>query len=175
VRAVLSWLQARAENVAVGLLTVMFLAFVVQIASRYVFNAPMGWTLELCLTTWLWVVLWGAAFCLDNKDHVSFDIFYLSGSAKVRRVFAIVSALAIAGALIASLPATIDYITFYKIKKSATLHIRLDYVFSIYGAFAVAVIVRYLWRAVSILRGASPDEVTVGHDTLIAGEEIHRP
>ena len=35
------WLQARADDVAVGLLTAMFLAFILQITSRYVFNAPL--------------------------------------------------------------------------------------------------------------------------------------
>ena len=42
---------------------------------------------------------------------------------------------------------TWDYITFYKIKKSATLKIRLDYVFSIYGIFLGAIILRYAWEA----------------------------
>jgi hypothetical protein len=35
---------------------------------------------------------------------------------------------------------------------------RLDYVFSIYAVFAVAIVVRSLLRAVAILRGASPDD-----------------
>lgn len=157
----LRWLQARADNVAVILLTVMFLAFVLQIVSRYVFDSPIGWTLELCLTTWLWVVFWGSAFCLDDRDHVRFDIVYLAGSARVRRGFALVSALAIVVGFAAALPATIDYITFYKIKKSAVLHIRLDYVFSVYAVFAVAVIVRYALRALAAARGRlaeAPDQ-----------------
>ena len=57
-QAALRWLHARAENVAVGLLAVMFLSFMLQIVSRYVFKSPIGWTLELCLTMWLW--LYGA-------------------------------------------------------------------------------------------------------------------
>lgn len=48
--AVRLWLQRRADDVAVGLLTAMFLAFVLQITARYVFNYPLTWTLELCLT-----------------------------------------------------------------------------------------------------------------------------
>ena len=53
-----------------GLLTAMFVSFIVQIASRYVFNYPVDWTLELCLTTWLWVVFWEAAFLLDQMGIV---------------------------------------------------------------------------------------------------------
>lgn len=166
----LAWLRRRADNVAVALLTAMFATFIVQIVSRYVLNAPVGWTVEVCLTAWLWVVFWNAAFCLDDRDHVKFDILYQAASPRVRRVLAIVSAVGIIVGLLASLPATFDYVTFYKIKKSATLHLRMDYVFSIYGAFAVAVILRYLWRIVRILRGRSPDEAEPGHDALIEGE-----
>ena len=160
---VLKWLQARAENVAVGLLTVMFLAFIIQIVSRYVFNHPLGWTLELCLTLWLRVVFWGTAFCVRDREHVKFDILYLSAPLKLRRLFALVSAVAIVAGLVAALPATLDYITFYKIKKSATLRIRLDVVFSIYGIFAVAIIVRYALRAIAFARGADPAD----HDEVI--------
>jgi C4-dicarboxylate transporter DctQ subunit len=157
VPAALRWLKARASDVAVGLLTVMFLAFVLQIVSRYVLNHPVGWTVELCLTMWLWLVFWGSAFCLDDRDHVRFDMLYLAGGARMRRVLAMVSALAILAGLLAALPATLDYITFYKIKKSATLRIRLDYVFSVYAIFAAAIIARYALRLVGLIRGRSPD------------------
>jgi TRAP-type C4-dicarboxylate transport system permease small subunit len=162
-RAIRAWLHARAENIAVALLSVMFLAFIIQIVSRYVLNSPMGWTLELCLTMWLWVVFWGTAFCVRDREHVKFDIFYLAAPARLRRGFALVSALAIVVAMLAALPATLDFITFYKIKKSATLRIRLDYVFSIYAIFAGAIILRYAWRAVAFIRGADPAD----HDDVI--------
>ena len=175
-----AFLRARADNVAAALLAAMFATFIIQIISRYVVlrvfpSVDIGWTLELCLTLWLWVVLWGAAFCLDDHDHVRFDILYQSSSLPVRRVMAFVAAVIIVVAMAVSFLPTLDYITFYKIKKSAVLKIRLDYVFSIYAAFAAAIIVRYGWRAVSILRGRSPDATPPGHDDLIEGEEVHRP
>lgn len=145
---------------AVGLLAVMFLSFMLQIISRYVFNNPIGWTLELCLTMWLWLVFWTSAFCLDDRDHVRFDMLYLMANRRLRRIFALVTAVAIAGGILAALPATLDYITFYKIKKSATLRIRLDIVFSVYAIFAVAIIARYGLRAWSLARGRDPDDET---------------
>lgn len=160
--ALLRWLRARADNVAVGLLTAMFLAFILQIAARYVFNYPIGWTLELCLTTWLWLVFWEGAFILTDHDHVRFDLFYLMWGSRARRRLASIAAIAILVAFVASLPATYGYISFYKIKHSATLDLRLDYVFSIYGVFAVAVIVRYALRLWRILRGADPETLDGG-------------
>lgn len=150
---VAGFLKARAENVAVALMTAMFATFILQIGARYLFNAPLGWTLELCLTLWLWVVFWGAAFCLDDRDHVKFDLFYSAGSARARRVMAAVSAIAIVAGFVAAMPATFDYITFYKIKKSTVMRIRLDVVFSVYGVFALAIVAHYLLRLYLIARG----------------------
>ena len=152
-RAAIAWLRARADNVAVGLLTAMFVAFVLQIVARYVFNFPIGWTLEACLTTWLWVVFWEAAFILDDRDHVKFDLLYHATRGGLRRTLAIGAALAIVAGFVAALPATIEYIRFYRIKSSSTLHVRLDYVFSVYGVFAIAVIVRYAIRLWRLARG----------------------
>ena len=152
----LRWLRARADNVAVALLTAMFVTFLVQILARYVFNYPVGWTLELCLTTWLWLVFWESAFLLRDGDHVRFDMLYLMAGKRLRRSLAMVAAAGILVGFAAALPANLDYISFYKIKKSATLRIRLDYVFSIYGAFAVAVVLRYGLRLWQLARGADP-------------------
>jgi len=162
VRNALRRLREVADRVAVGLLTAMFLAFVVQVVARYVFNHPFGWTLEACLTTWLWLVFWASAFVLDDGDHVKFDMFHHTAGRRVQRAFALVSALAIIAGFVASLPATLDYITFYKIKSSATLGLRLDVVFSVYALFAVATIVRYGWRAWRLARGQELDGIDGG-------------
>jgi TRAP-type C4-dicarboxylate transport system permease small subunit len=158
-KAALRWLRARADNVAVGLLTAMFLSFVLQIFSRYVINQPLGWTLEACLLTWLWTVFWGAAFLLEDKDHVKFDILYTSAGPRLRRFFALLSALAIVAAFSAALPATADFIAFMKIEKTSLLGIRFDHVFSVYLIFAVAIIGRYIIRTFLALSGRNFDQV----------------
>jgi TRAP-type C4-dicarboxylate transport system permease small subunit len=139
------------------MLGALFVVFLIQILSRYVFNAPALWTLEACLTLWLWVVFWGGAFVLQEKDHVRFDVLYVAVGRDLRRVFAMVSAVAIGGGMLAALPATWSYITFYQIKRSAVLGIRLDIVFSIYGIFAAMLVIRYFWRAILVARGADPE------------------
>ena len=63
-------------------MVIMFASFIIQIATRYVFNAPTEWTYEVILITWLWAVFWGAAFLLEDKDHVKFDIIYNMGGEK---------------------------------------------------------------------------------------------
>jgi len=157
--AFVQWLRARVENVAAFLLAAMFLSFMLQIISRYVLNISVIWTTEACLTTWLWVVFLGSAFLLEERDQVKFDLIYGICSLPVQRVLALVSAVAISLGFLAALPATLDYITFYKIKSSSTLGIRLDVVFSVYGIFAVAIIIHYGVRAWRLINGVSPHDL----------------
>lgn len=146
------FLQRGAEGVAAAILAAMFLTFVLQIFSRYVLNNPLGWTVELCLTLWIWLIFWGSAFIVKEQGHVSFDIVYWMAPNKLRQVLATISALAIVIALGISVLPTWDYIDFMKIKKSPTLHIPMRTVFSIYALFLVAIVARYLWRVIHIWR-----------------------
>ncbi|MGE0230638.1 MAG: TRAP transporter small permease [Flavobacteriaceae bacterium] len=140
----------RAENILALLLAVMFLAFLAQILFRYVLNLPIGWTSELTVIMWLWLVLWGAALVLREDEEIRFDLVYGSVRQSARRWMAVIAALALIALYGLSLPAVVDYVTFMKVQKSAYMKIRFDYLFSIYIIFAVAVLVRYgwiLWRA----------------------------
>lgn len=154
-RAILHFLVKRAEDVMVALMAVMFAAFIVQIASRYLFNAPIEWTHEVILISWLWAVFWGSAFLLKDSDHVKFDVLYNLGAEKTRRALSLVAALALAIGLLASLPATYDFISFKAIRSSDILNIRLDLVFGVYLIFLVATIIHYALRAWRLLRGDS--------------------
>jgi C4-dicarboxylate transporter, DctQ subunit len=156
------------EGAAAFMLAALFAVFLVQIAARYLFNVPMGWTVEVCLTLWLWLVFWGGAFCLRPSDHIRFDVLYLSVSRPTQRVFGALAALLIVVAFVVSFLPTVDYVWFYKIKRSNTLGIRLHYVFSIYLLFMIVIIARYGNVLLRFLRGKQDveGEVTayVHHD-----------
>ena len=145
-----------AELVLAMLLAVMFVAFIVQIVFRYVFNFPIGWTSELTVITWLWLVLWGAAFVVTEAEEIRFDLIYGAVGARSRRIMAIVTAVALLVLYGMSLPAVVDYVTFMKVQSTAYLKIRFDWLFSIYVIFAVAVLVRYAWILWWALRGRGP-------------------
>jgi C4-dicarboxylate transporter, DctQ subunit len=157
VQRILAGLRHGADAMAAAMLAAMFAVFIAQIAARYIFNLPVGWTVEVCLTLWLWLVLWGSAFCLSDRDHVKFDLVYQAASPRLRRVFAAVSALAIVVGLAVALPASWDYVDFYKIKRSATLRIPLKWIFIIYILFSAGLILRYAWGLFTILRDPDRD------------------
>jgi TRAP-type C4-dicarboxylate transport system permease small subunit len=157
-RALAGWLRRRAENVAAAMLAVMFSAFVVQIVFRYFFNFPIGWTSELTVIMWLWLVLWGAAFVLKENEEIRFDLLSGAAGRRTRIAMGITAGAAIVILYGISLPATYDYVTFMKVEKSSYLKIRMDWLFSIYLIFAIAVIARYLWLLAHFLRGKEPGE-----------------
>jgi TRAP-type C4-dicarboxylate transport system permease small subunit len=155
-RSLGAWLHRRAENIAAGLLAVMFAAFIIQIVFRYVFNFPVGWTSELTVVMWLWMVLWGSAFVLREKEEIRFDLLYSSAPRRVRIAMAAVFAVAIVALYGASLKPSFDYVSFMKVEKSSYLKIRMDWLYSIYLVFLVAVIARYLWLLLRLVRGKEP-------------------
>ena len=147
------WLKRRANDVAVGLMGLMFISFLVQIAFRYVLNQPLGWTEEVTVLCWVWVVLWCAAFVLSNNDEIRFDIVYTLVPPRVRRLFTAVSSIAFVVLLLMSLPASWSYVAFMKREHTAYLHLRLDAMYSIYVIFVLACIVKQARIALRAITG----------------------
>lgn len=155
------WIRRRAENVVAALLAIMFVAFIVQIVFRYFFNLPVGWSSELSVIAWLYMVLLGSAFWLKEGEEIRFDLISGALGPRGRRVVAFIVATAAVVLFGMALPATVKYVAFMKVESSSYLKIRLDLLYSVYVVFAVAVIVRYAWLAWAALRGEAEDEVDV--------------
>ena len=165
----LAAVRAVLDGVAALMMAALFATFVLQVTVRYTARlswvsdavplldpARYGWTLELCLALWVWIVFWGAAFVVRDSDHVSFDILKDGVRPGLRRWFTIVGCLAVALALALSLEPTWDKFRILRVKRTATLAglfgdwIRMRDVYSVYALFLIAVPLRLLfeaWRA----------------------------
>ena len=116
------------------------------------------------MITWLYLVLWGSAFVLKESEEIRFDLVYSAAGRHVRLVMGIIFGTSIVILYGAALPATVAYVSFMKVERTSYLKIRMDWLFSIYVIFAVAVIVRYLWLLSQLLRGrdsGAPDATKV--------------
>ena len=153
-----AWLYRRAENILAAMLALMFAAFILQIIFRYLLNFPIGWTNEVSVILWIWLVLWGAAFVLREEEEIRFDLIYASVGPGARRIMFLIAAAALIILYAISFPATLSYVTFMKVESTAYLKIRFDWLFSIYLIFVVAVIVRYLWLGWQAMFGKAPQE-----------------
>src|SRR5687768_12212550 len=140
------------------MLAVMFAAFIIQIVFRYFLNFPIGWTSELTVILWLWLVLWGAAFVVKEGEEIRFDLLSGAAGRRTRIAMGVVAALAVVILYAASLPAAYKYVAFMKVEKTAYLKIPFNWLFSIFIVFTIAIIVRYLWILSLYLRNREPDE-----------------
>jgi TRAP-type C4-dicarboxylate transport system permease small subunit len=110
----------------------------------------------------VWLIFFGGAFALVETDHVKFDMIYNLFSTRMRKVLSIFTSLTIAALFAWSLPAVWTYLAFlYKIgKPNSTMRnfftgdlIYVSTIYSIYLAFAVAIIWRYTSRAIRLMMG----------------------
>ncbi len=158
-----AWLYRRAENILAAMLAVMFVSFLIQIALRYLTSYRTGWTAELSVVLWIWLVLFGAAFVTRESEEIRFDLVYSAVGRKTQRLMLLLASIGLIAIYGRSLPGAWDYVSFMKVEKTAYLKFRFDWVFCIYIVFLVAILVRYLflaWRAVFGPPPAPP------HDTI---------
>ena len=109
-RSAVAWMRRRAENIVAVLLGVMFVAFILQVVFRYFFNFPIGWTSELSVITWLYMVLIGSAFWLKETEEVRFDLLSSNLGPRGRRVLGIAVAIVAVVLFGMALPASVSYI-----------------------------------------------------------------
>lgn len=164
-RSAVDWIRRRAENIVAAMLAIMFVAFIIQIVSRYFFNFPIGWSSELSVVTWLYMVLIGSALWLRESEEIRFDLVSGSLGPRGRRVIGILVAAVGLVLFAMSLPATWKYVTFMKVESSSYLKIRLDLLYSVYLLFAAAIIVRYAWDVWRMVRGEAPEAAEITKTT----------
>ena len=170
--SVMKWLSRVGEFIAASLLAAVFSIFLLQIFSRYIMLKPFGWTLELCLILWVWIVFFGCAFVVRQRDQVTFDILYFAVPKPVRLVFGVIACLSIVLAFAWAFVPTWDYIDWMKMRKTATVRNPLDggakiplrTIFLVFAIFMLAVIARFIHRTIEIIR-MGPDEDLVEQET----------
>ena len=134
-------LHRGAELFSAALFAAMFIAFVLQVVSRYVFDDPISWTLEICSITYVWIVFFATGTIVTMRQHITFDMLYKSVGSRWRRRFAIVNTLSIGIVFLAALPGTIDYVLFAGHARTLILHIRLDVLYACFAFFMLGSIV----------------------------------
>lgn len=164
-RRLLRWLQLGANHTLVVMMAAMFVAFILQIAFRYVFNKPVAWTDEVCVLMWIWGILWGASFVMRNRDDIRFDVLTSHVPRAVKRLMTVVASVAAVVILLVSLPSAWSYVSFMKVESSAALGIRMDHFFSIYLAFVVAMVIRHAHIGIQALFNHLYDDPSPGHTT----------
>jgi TRAP-type C4-dicarboxylate transport system permease small subunit len=130
-----------AELFSAAMFAIMFGAFVLQVVSRYVFDAPVSWTIEICSIAYIWIVFFSSVTILRPDQHITFDMLYEVLTPRWKRWFAIVTTASLFIIFLICLPGTLDYLVFVGKNKTLILRIRLDVIYACFGIFMVGAIV----------------------------------
>ncbi|MBK8157943.1 MAG: TRAP transporter small permease [Rhodospirillaceae bacterium] len=133
-------LKRFAELVAAAAFAAMFGAFMIQIVSRYVFNMPVSWSLEICSIAYIWIVFWTCDLLVSERQHIIFDVLYLKFPPNWRRLVGIFNTASLGMVFLAGLWVTLDYI-FTQTRRTMILYVPLNIVYACFGVFMIAVIV----------------------------------
>lgn len=128
----------------VGLFALIVAVFAYAIASRYLLGRPVTWADEVLVLAMVWCSFIAAALLVSEREQVVFDLLYERCAPAWRRALLIAGSLALAGILLAALPALIDYTLFLWRERTSVLELRLDHVYACFPLFIAAVILRRL-------------------------------
>ncbi|MGB5820391.1 MAG: TRAP transporter small permease [Saonia sp.] len=120
------------ERLLIGIITVMLLAVIWQVLSRYLLGTPSTLTDEIASYALIWLGLFGAAYATGKELHLAIDllperilrkapIFFISAIPLSILIFA-VAVMIIGGSHLC-------WLTFLLKQKSAALEIPLTYVY----------------------------------------------
>ena len=155
--------------------SIMFVAFCLQIFSRYVLHNQFDWTYEYTVAGFLWSVAFGAIWAGKQREHVSFSLLYDRFSPKGRAVINLVGNLLIFAAFVIMMPATYEYIDFIGIKKTAVLKIPFSLLYApffIFIVFSAIYLIRDSIQDIKMLR--TPTAILLEREAQQRAEESQR-
>ncbi|HVV92739.1 MAG TPA: TRAP transporter small permease subunit [Hyphomicrobiales bacterium] len=140
-----------AEIIASVMFALVFLIFNYKIITRYLEHNEAAWADEVSVILFIWIIFWGNAFVLRDKQQIKFDLIYHPLPARIKRMMAVARLALVGGLFLWSLPGSVGYILFLWREKTPVLGLRLDLVYSCFGLFLVAVIIRSFATIVRLL------------------------
>ncbi len=132
--------------------SMMFLAFVMQIVCRYLFNNPISWAFEFTTFCFVWTVLFSALYAKRTRSHVKFSIIYDMLSERAQLWVRLCGNILIVFTFIAAVYPSYDYIMFMGYKKSTILHIPYNILYFPFIIFLLGMIIRFSGDVISDLK-----------------------
>lgn len=159
IRAGVRRISRAAEAVSVALFIGMFVLFVVSVVQRYVLVRPVNWVDESILILFLWSTFLTEALVLTDREQVTFDVIWDVAGPGLRRAIGLLAAALVAVIFTLAAPTIIDYVAFLWREKTNALEWRLDWVYSCFVIYWLAVIVRAIDKFLLLSAGPWRDQV----------------
>jgi TRAP-type C4-dicarboxylate transport system permease small subunit len=157
--AILARLRTGADWAACAMFAAVFVIFNYKIFTRYFEHDEAVWADEVLVILFVWIVFWANAFLVRDKEQITFDLFYRLLPPGWKRVTAVTRAALIGGIFAWGLPGSLGYIRFLWREHTPVLNLPLNYVYSCFGLFLIAVIARATISAVKLLGAQWREEI----------------
>ena len=148
----LQLVRVSANLVCTLLFAAVFVIFLYKIVMRYAFGHAVAWGDEVTIVFFIWIIFLANSFLVPDRRQIAFDLVDRNLSASGRRLAAFVRLTLIGAILVWSLPGALSYIQFLWRERTPVLQWRLDFVYSCFGIYLVATILRIGYRLVALSR-----------------------
>ena len=91
----------------------LFVAFILQIISRYIFNNPLVWPYELAQISYVWIITLGCCYAQRTDDNIVFSVIYELVGEKARRLLRLLEDILIVGLLVYLVLPALEFYRFY--------------------------------------------------------------
>ncbi len=132
----------------------LFISFILQIVSRYLFRNPLVWPYEVAQFGYVWVILLGAGYCSRDDDHIVFSVVYESVPERLRTIFDYISDVLTLLIFGVSIPALVSFYAFFFTRFSTVLRIPLGLVYLPFGIYTVSTMFRVFFSMVDRARAS---------------------
>jgi TRAP-type C4-dicarboxylate transport system permease small subunit len=140
--AIVAKLRQLADWIASAMFAAVFVIFNYKIFTRYFEHDEAVWADEVLVILFIWIIFWANAFLVRDKEQITFDLVYRQAPERMKRWMALARLVLIGGIFLWALPGSIDYLLFLWRERTPVLGLRLDVVYSCFGLFLAAVILR---------------------------------
>jgi TRAP-type C4-dicarboxylate transport system permease small subunit len=137
----------------------VFIIFNYKIFTRYFEHDEAVWADEVLVILFIWIIFWAQSFVVRDRDQISFDIVVRLLPAEGKRIAALMRNVLIGGVFLYALPGSLGYIRFLWREHTPVLNLPLDLVYSCFGLFLIAVIVRSLVGTAQLLGARWRDHI----------------
>lgn len=120
----------------------VFAIFLLKVVMRYAAGDALAWADEISTILFVWLVFWANAFLVPDRQQIAFDLLVRHLPPRGQRVTEALRYLVVGGLFAWALPGVVDYLRFLWRERTPVLQWRLDWVYSCFGLFVMAVVVR---------------------------------
>jgi TRAP-type C4-dicarboxylate transport system permease small subunit len=152
-------IKQAADAVSCLMFGCVFMVFAYKIIMRYLAHDAVAWADEVSVILFVWIIFWANAFVLDDRRQIRFDLLYRLINPAGQRAFAVIRLLIIGGLFVWALPGFADYTLFLWRERTPVLGLRLDIVYSCFGLFAAALVIRCAWSLFVLARPGWREQV----------------